>query len=106
VPWIHGVEPDAVGLGGLIDSITIPALAGAAKPDRAIFEYALARHRVPASSAIQVGDSISDDVEGARAAGLRAILIDRRGHSRERDVPEGTIVIASLDELARTGERR
>ncbi len=67
---------EALDLSRFIDSITIPALAGAAKPEAAIFEYALARHGLQASEAVQVGDSLRDDVEGARAAGLRGVLIE------------------------------
>jgi putative hydrolase of the HAD superfamily len=69
---------EALGLSRFIDSVTIPSLAGAAKPEAAIFEYALARHGLRAGEAVQVGDSIRDDVEGARAAGLRGVLIDRK----------------------------
>ncbi len=90
---------EALGLGPYIDSITIPALAGAAKPDRAIFDYALARHGVRASDAAQVGDSISDDVDGAHAAGMRAVLLDRKGRFEGHSLPAKTTVIRSLDEL-------
>ncbi len=90
---------EALGLGDYIDSVTIPALAGAAKPDPAIFRYALDRHRLEAARAVQVGDSISDDVGGARAAGFKAVLLDRKGRLAGRPVPAGTVVIRSLDEL-------
>lgn len=95
----HRVFPllDAVNLTRLVDSITIPSRAGAAKPERAIFEHALARHGVRPSEAVQIGDSIRDDVEGAQAAGLRGVLIDRKGRRRSEagDVPR----IGTLDEL-------
>ena len=45
--------------------------------------------------AVMVGDSLDTDVEGALAAGLRAVLVDRWGAAPETDVP----VIASLGEL-------
>jgi FMN phosphatase YigB (HAD superfamily) len=32
-----------------------------------------------------VGDSLLDDVEGARALGIRAFLVDREGRFPERD---------------------
>ncbi len=87
---------DALDLTRFIDSITIPAIAGAAKPEAAIYQFALARHQLHASEAVQVGDSIRDDVEGARAAGLRGVLIDRR--DRE-EVPPGVVRIRSLGDL-------
>jgi len=86
---------DALELACFIDSITIPALAGAAKPERAIFGYALARHGLQASEAVQVGDSIRDDVEGACAAGLRGVLLDRKDRAGADDVER----IRSLAEL-------
>lgn len=89
---------DALGLSDSIDSITIPSLAGAAKPEPGIFEYALARHGLRAADAIQVGDSVGDDVEGARAAGMRAILIDRTRRPRPESTPG---VISTLADLPR-----
>ncbi len=89
---------DALDLSRLIESVTIPALAGAAKPDAAIFRYALARHGVRPEEAVQVGDSMGDDVEGARAAGLRAVLIDRKGRFQGN---AGVTRIASLEDLPR-----
>jgi putative hydrolase of the HAD superfamily len=86
---------DALGLSALLDSVTIPALAGAAKPDQAIFEHALRHHGLDARSAVYVGDEVGDDYEGAQAAGMRAILIDREGRNRGM----GMRRIASLTEL-------
>ena len=50
-----------------------------AKPDAAIFEYALNAVGVPAKEAIHVGDSFEADIIGAHTAGIRAILLDRDG---------------------------
>ena len=65
---------------------TIPcdaALASGAhgwvKPHRSIFEAVLARLGTAAEEAAMVGDSPQDDIEGARALGMRAFLLDRDG---------------------------
>ena len=50
-----------------------------AKPDAAIFGYALDAVGVPAEKAIHVGDSFEADIMGAHSAGIRAILLDREG---------------------------
>ena len=50
-----------------------------AKPDAAIFEYALNAVGVPAEEAVHVGDSFEADIIGAHAAGIRALLLDRDG---------------------------
>jgi FMN phosphatase YigB (HAD superfamily) len=34
---------------------------------------------VVADEAVMVGDTIEDDIEGARAVGMRALLVDRAG---------------------------
>lgn len=63
----------AIGLGRLLDTVVLPADAGAAKPDARIFAEALRRLGVPASRAVYVGDDAENDVAGAAAAGLHAI---------------------------------
>ena len=52
---------------------------GSAKPDAAIFEYALNAVGVSPEEAVHVGDSFEADIMGAHAAGIRAILLDRDG---------------------------
>ena len=59
---------------------------GRTKPHASIFESALSALGVTAREAAMVGDSVADDIEGARALGMRAILIDRDGlHPGEPD---------------------
>ena len=50
---------------------------GRTKPHASIFESALAALGTTASDTVMVGDSYADDIEGARALGMRAILLDR-----------------------------
>ena len=50
-----------------------------AKPDAAIFEYALEAVGVSSNEAIHVGGSYESDIIGAQSAGIRAILLDREG---------------------------
>ena len=51
----------------------------AEKPATAIFEAALQRMAVRPEQAMHVGDQPRSDVQGARDAGLRPVLIDRGG---------------------------
>jgi len=90
--------PDALGAAGLaarLDATITSGRAGAAKPDPVIFETALAAAGVPASAAVHVGDSLREDVEGARTAGIEPILVVRGN----RAAPAGVRTIRSLDEL-------
>jgi putative hydrolase of the HAD superfamily len=70
---------ERVGLGELIDGAVSSADAGHRKPDPAIFRKALELAGVGPDQALHVGDTPEEDVEGARAAGIRALLIDRSG---------------------------
>lgn len=66
-----------LGLAPMIDYVVSPREAGAEKPDPRIFQYALSQARIEASEAVHVGDQYDVDVEGARRAGIQAILLDR-----------------------------
>ena len=78
------------GLGGLLDGAVSSAVAGARKPDPAIFAPALELARCGPEQALHVGDTPEEDVAGARAAGIRSLLIDRTGNGGD---------IASLAEI-------
>jgi putative hydrolase of the HAD superfamily len=63
----------ALGLAQQLDTIVIPSQARAVKPDAAIFAYALDRLCVDGAEALFVGNDTERDIEGARAAGMRAL---------------------------------
>jgi len=83
------------GLSSYFRTVSVSAIEETGKPDAEIFRRTCARMGVSASDALHVGDSLRDDFEGARAAGLRALLLDRRGE--HADVADR---IASLSELS------
>jgi putative hydrolase of the HAD superfamily len=82
-----------VGLAALLDGVLTSAEAGARKPAPAIFEQALRLAGAGPSQAIHVGDSLEEDVAGARAVGVEPVLVSRDGGS-----PAGVRTIASLAE--------
>jgi putative hydrolase of the HAD superfamily len=69
-----------------VDAIVDSRSHGRVKPHPTIFQAALAALAVAAEDAVMVGDSLEEDIEGARALGMRAILIDRE--ERHPDVDE------------------
>lgn len=69
---------DGLGLGPWFADVFVSSRVGYAKPDRRIFDVALRRHGLVAEAAIHVGDSETNDLHGARNAGLKALLIDRK----------------------------
>jgi putative hydrolase of the HAD superfamily len=70
---------EGCGFGGMLDGTVTSAEAGAGKPDPAIFGAALELAGCEAREALHVGDTVEEDVAGARAAGIRPLLIDREG---------------------------
>jgi putative hydrolase of the HAD superfamily len=83
------------GITELVDGVVTSAEVGAPKPDPRVFERALAIAGVAAVEALHVGDKLDNDVEGAGAAGVRAVLLQREG-----EPPAGVEAIRSLRELA------
>jgi putative hydrolase of the HAD superfamily len=60
-----------------VDAAVSSGAHGKTKPHPAIFLAALEQLGVTAEEAAMVGDSPEDDVDGAKALGMRAFLIDR-----------------------------
>jgi putative hydrolase of the HAD superfamily len=95
--WDHSLHERLAetGLAPLVDAAVASAELGHAKPDRAIFEHALALVGATADEALHAGDSLQEDVAGALAAGLRAVLVARGARPAGSPAP----VIGSLAEL-------
>lgn len=75
-------------------TVTVSAIEETGKPDAEIFRRTCERMRVDPGEALHVGDSLRDDFHGARAAGLQAVLLDRR--DEHRDVAERIGSLAQL----------
>lgn len=88
---------DRLGLSPLVDCVLDSCDVGVEKPDPRLFHIALERSRASADSTIHVGDLYQVDVVGARAAGLRGVLLDEAGLYEEVDCPK----VRSLTELVR-----
>ena len=85
------------GLGAKLDGVVTSAGTGSRKPDPAIFAEGLRLAGAEAGEAIHVGDTIDEDVEGARAAGIRALHLDRGGGG---DISSLTEVEPLLDTMS------
>jgi putative hydrolase of the HAD superfamily len=86
------------------DALLTSAAHGKTKPHRAIFDAILGRLGVVARDALMVGDTPADDVEGARAAGMAAVLLDREG--RYPGVAERLDDLRALPALVRATPER
>jgi HAD superfamily hydrolase (TIGR01549 family) len=88
-----------LGIGEYYDHIVASAEIGHAKPGSAIFEEATNRLGLAPSQVLHVGDSMADDVVGARAAGLNAVLLDRKATRAQGDPAVVTTLPEILDLL-------
>jgi putative hydrolase of the HAD superfamily len=85
------------GLAARLDGVVTSAGTGSRKPDPAIFAEGLKLAGADAGQALHVGDTLDEDVEGARAAGMRALYLDRDGGG---DITSLTEVEPLLDTMA------
>jgi len=83
---------DDLGWTGRFGAVCISAERGVAKPDPALFRCALRELGVAPGEALHCGDDPVLDGDGAAAAGVPAVLVDRTGrgggdrHARVRDL--------------------
>jgi putative hydrolase of the HAD superfamily len=67
---------DRFNLASFFDYILIEGEFGAGKPDKRVFEEALAKLHVESSKAWMVGDNLEIDIAGAKNAGIYSIWVD------------------------------
>ncbi|MBO4478407.1 MAG: HAD family hydrolase [Lachnospiraceae bacterium] len=88
----HGLKP-----AGVITSED----ARSYKPRKELFEQALQKFGLKQDEVVHIGDSLSSDVKGATAVGIRALWLNRFG----KNVPEGVESITGLmDSFAVIGQ--
>jgi putative hydrolase of the HAD superfamily len=67
---------EGLGLADLLEPMIVSCDVGVEKPDPRIFRIALDRAQVAPERALMVGDNREADIEGARAVGMNAVLVD------------------------------
>ncbi len=63
----------AAGLEGVFNPQLVSAAEGVRKPDASLFQRVLAAWDLPPEAVVMVGDTLSEDILGAKRAGLRSI---------------------------------
>ena len=87
-------------LTGLFQAVICSEEAGSYKPHRGIFDGILAKLRVEPHEAIQVGDTLKEDVWGAKLVGMRAIWVNRLGSQSLEAQVEPDYQIQDLREIS------
>ncbi|MDD2707605.1 MAG: HAD family hydrolase [Verrucomicrobiae bacterium] len=90
-----------LGLKGLFDAVIISGEEGPGinKPEKSIFSAALKKLRTRPDNTVMVGDSLTDDVAGARAAGLISVWINRTGEKAGKGAPRPDFEIKDIGEM-------
>jgi len=89
----------ALGIEQRFSAVVVSGEVGIAKPDPALFAIAIDRIGVESESAWHIGDSLADDVVGAKAAGITAIWLNRGGLRSKDGDPKPDGELQSLAEL-------
>ncbi|MGI9237266.1 MAG: HAD family hydrolase [Woeseiaceae bacterium] len=90
---------EKIGIRDLFDGVVSAAMAGAAKPDRAIFDMAVAVGGASAAETLHVGDHPLYDVHGARDAGLRAVWVNRNSDEWPDEYHQPDAEVQNIGEL-------
>jgi putative hydrolase of the HAD superfamily len=88
----------ASGLGRYFDVVVVSGDLGVSKPDGSIFHHAMGLLDAAPQTTTMVGDNLVRDVDGAIAAGLRGVWLNRSG-APPPDARSGVVEITTLDAL-------
>ena len=86
-------------LEGLIAAAISSSQHGYMKPHPSIFEAAMKLLDVAPSEAMMVGDSMKQDIDGARRVGMHAVLVNRSAETPTVGRIDGVPIIHALTEL-------
>jgi len=85
------------GIDHFFEAVVVSGAINKRKPSPEIFQSALQMLGVSAAETVFVGDTIDADIEGSKAAGMRAVYIERRVQKESTICPDQ--IIKSLAEL-------
>ena len=89
-----------LGIAKYFKVIVTSARAGVRKPHPLIFDRALRDLSLEPEQVVMIGDSMIDDIGGAKSVGIDAVLIDRTS----RIVKDGVFCISTLSEIYTGGD--
>lgn len=100
----HNADLAAHGLAGMLDELVYTSDLPHSKPHASVFREVASRLGVEPEACVMIGDRQIDDVEGARAIGMRAIWRRNDSGFPTSDVrPDATVdALAELPSLLRT----
>lgn len=94
-PFSIGAVLDKFELRKYFDEVFLSCETGMLKSNPELFEKVLKKLKIKKTEAVMVGDSIESDIKAAENAGIKAVLVDRRG---TREYPEKISLLTELKE--------
>jgi len=88
-----------IGIDDLFHDLVSARTAGAAKPAPKIFHAALSAGGALARQTVHVGDHPEFDVQGAQAAGLHSVWVNRSGQPWPRTLPRPDAIVTHIGQL-------
>jgi putative hydrolase of the HAD superfamily len=96
---------DRLALTDEIDELIAGDTLPVGKPDPRAFAHALERLGADKHDVVMVGNSLENDIRGAQAVGIDAVLVDRDDAQPDADVPRVRELTQLLDVLRRSARR-
>jgi putative hydrolase of the HAD superfamily len=90
---------ESIGIRHLFDNVVTAVMAGAAKPAAEVFDMAVQVGGASKQDTLHVGDHPLYDVDGARAAGLRTVWVNRTADVWPDEYAAPEIEVAHIGEL-------
>jgi len=90
--------PERCGLEGYFQFVVFAQDHGIQKPDPQLFEIAIERAGCAKRQLLHIGDSVQNDVIGAKQAGIKSVWLNRQGMDNEAE-QQPDFEISSLWEL-------
>jgi putative hydrolase of the HAD superfamily len=101
--WVIEGEIAAAGLSGWFDPVVVSSDAGVRKPDPKIFQTGLDAVGASAAETAFVGNSLHEDVSGARFAGMHTVYYNESGPADDAGLADVEITdLAELPGVIRT----
>ncbi len=91
--------PERTGLAGVFQFVVFAQDHGVEKPDRGIFEVAMKEAGCAARELLHVGDSLENDIAGAKGAGALSVWLNRGGSKNDTGI-QPDFEVSSLLEVA------
>lgn len=88
-----------IGIDDLFHAVISARTAGAAKPAQKIFDAAVSAGGAGVRQTLHVGDHPEIDVQGARAAGLHSVWVNRRGQPWPGGMPRPDGIVTHVGQL-------